>query len=194
MMKQEWRKKIQKLRDDIPHEEKSRMDKKIFQHLTSWNVFKGSKYIFCYLSFRSEVDTMHLLEHALAEKKTVTVPKINIHERFMKAHVISSISKNLAIGEYGIQEPLSVCDEAEYEKIDLIITPGLAFTRKGERLGYGGGYYDKFLEKHSGITTCALTYDILILDFLPVKDNDRPVDYLITESGVNNIRERKYGK
>jgi 5-formyltetrahydrofolate cyclo-ligase len=193
MTKHEWRKKAEAIRDSIPREEKSRMDKKIFQHLTSWYVFKESKYIFCYVSFRSEVDTMHLLRYALAEKKTVSVPKVNIHERLMKAHVISNISKNLTIGEYGIQEPILSCDEADYEKIDLIITPGLAFTRKGERLGYGGGYYDKFLEKYSEITTCALTYDMLILDFLPVKDNDRLVDYLITESGVN-IRERNDGK
>lgn len=189
------RQKAQIIRDRIPSAEKSRLNKKITQNLQSWSIFEKSECVFCYVSFRSEVDTLQLLQYALDEKKTVAVPKINIQTREMKACVISRVSDNLGRGEYGILEPLTCCPEAEYEKIDLIIAPGLAFSPRGERLGYGGGYYDKFLEKYPGITTCALTYDRLIFDFLPVKDNDRPVDYLITESGVKNTqREQKDGR
>ncbi len=194
-MKRKLRKKAQIIRDSIPYAEKSRLDKKITENLISWSIFQNSKYIFCYVSFRSEVDTMQILYHALNENKIVTVPEINMHAKQMKACIISSISESLVSGEYGIQKPLPVCPEADYEKIDLIIAPGLAFSPKGERLGHGGGYYDRFLEKYCEITTCALTYDILIFDSLPVKDHDRPVDYLITESGVKNTqREQENGR
>ena len=195
MMKKKLRKKAQIIRDGIPHTEKSRLDKKIIENLLSWSVFQKSKYIFCYVSFRSEVDTMQVIHYALNANITVAVPEINLNLKKMKACIISSASESLVSGEYGIQKPHPACPEADYEKIDLIIAPGLAFSPNGERLGYGGGYYDKFLEKYGKITTCALTYDILIFDSLPVKDHDRPVDYLITESGVKNTqREQKNGR
>ncbi|RKX96232.1 MAG: 5-formyltetrahydrofolate cyclo-ligase, partial [Spirochaetes bacterium] len=82
------------------------------------------------------------------------------------------------------------CPEADYSKLDLIIAPGLAFTKKGERLGYGGGYYDRFLSKYSEIPVCALTYEALITDSLPVKENDIAVDYLITEKGIKIAKKR----
>ena len=93
-------------------------------------------------------------------------------------------SSDLKSGAYGILEPSDSCEEVDYCDIDIVITPGLAFTLKGDRLGYGGGYYDRFLIQYPAITRCALTYDRLILGSLPVKENDVPVDYLISEIGV----------
>ena len=173
---------MQKIRDSIPPIEKNDLDAVIIQNLFAWNIYINSRYIFCYVSFRSEINTIPLIIHALKNNKVITVPKINIKTGEMKACVINDVKKELGPGAYGNLEPLASCKEAEYSKIDLIIAPGLAFTRKGDRLGYGGGYYDRFLAKYCNITICALTYERLILDHLPVKNNDIPVDYLITKS------------
>ncbi len=105
----------------------------------------------------------------------------------MRAYIIDAVDSCLTPGEYGIYEPTSSCKELSYSDLELIIAPGLSFTFQGDRLGYGGGFYDRFMKKHNHAVTCALTYDRLIMDYLPVKDYDLPVDYLITESGVMSI-------
>ncbi len=192
MTKQEIRKITEKIRSEIPLEKKKEMDKAIQNHLFNWELYKKSKHIFCFISFRSEIDTIPIIKRVLEDNKIISVPKIDRKKREMKAYYINDISnKTLKPGEYGILEPTENCEEADYKTIDLIIAPGLAFTLKGERLGYGGGYYDRFLSKHPGIPVCALTYDCLLLDFLPVKKNDINVDYLITESGIKITNKEK---
>ena len=103
----------------------------------------------------------------------------------MDACVIADLSSSLKPGYYGIMEPHKHCEVIDYRILDLIITPGLAFTLNGERLGYGGGFYDRFMELHGDAVSCALSYDQFIIEELPVKEHDLPVDYVITESGVN---------
>ncbi len=190
MSKSEIRKIAENIRNSIPEEEKKKLDEKIRNHLFGWDKFKNARHIFCFVSFRSEIDTTPIIKRALQENKSVSVPKIDRARHEMKAYYIKDLSRNsLKPGEYGILEPTEKCEEADYSTIDLIIAPGLAFTLKGERLGFGGGYYDRFLAKHSGIPVCALTYDALITDYLPVKKNDINVDYLITESGIKIIKK-----
>jgi len=186
--KHKVRKMALKLRDQIPKHEKKSLDRAITDHLFAWDIYKNSKTLFCYVNFRSEVSTMGIIEHALREKRIVAVPKINFEKSEMRALVIDSVDNCLKPGGYGILEPDDSCPELDYTTLDLVIAPGCAFTRRGERLGYGGGYYDRFLVKQRSLNlstiVCTLTYDRLILEKLPVKDNDIPVDYLITESGV----------
>jgi 5-formyltetrahydrofolate cyclo-ligase len=182
------RKIAQEMRDRIPQHEKKRLDSAIADHLVTWDIYLKAATLFCYVNCRSEVCTMDIIEDALRRKKTVAAPKINIEKREMKAIVLDNAGTCLKPGEYGILEPSDSCPELDYASLDLVIAPGYAFTYRGERLGYGGGYYDRFLLKqrrlNSSTIVCALTYDRLILQKLPVKDNDIPVDYLITESGV----------
>ena len=184
MTKKEIRTMAEEIRNSIQPKDKIMFDEMITGNLFSWPLYKNARCVFCFVSFRSEINTLKILKTAIAEGKTVTVPKVDLRSGSMKAYIIENTEKDLRPGEYGIMKPLDVCVEAEYSKIDLIIAPGLGFTVSGARLGYGGGYYDKFMEKNSGIPVCALTYDRLILDFLPVKDHDIPVDYLITEKCV----------
>ncbi len=186
MTKKEIRAMAEGIRNSIGPEEKKMLDEMIINNLFSWPLYKNAVYIFCFMSFRSEINTSKILKTAIAEGKTVTLPKVDLRSELMKAYIVENLNKDLSSGEYGIMEPSDVCIEADYSKIDLIIAPGLGFTRSGSRLGYGGGYYDKFMGNYSDILVCALTYDRLILDFLPVKDHDIPVDYLITEKCVKN--------
>jgi 5-formyltetrahydrofolate cyclo-ligase len=186
--KGDFRSAYRKIRDSIPRDQKESMDRSIFGHLLGWRVYRDARGIFCFVSFRSEIDTMGILEAALAEGKTVAVPRIDPLAKEMKAYVVGDLKRDLTPGFYGILEPELSCEEARDDAIELVIAPGLAFTPRGDRLGYGGGFYDRFIKKHYTIASCALTYDRLVVDALPVKEHDRAVDYLITETGVKPTR------
>ncbi|UCB44668.1 MAG: 5-formyltetrahydrofolate cyclo-ligase [Spirochaetota bacterium] len=194
MTKKELRERCEFIRSGIPAEEKIILDRLIERNLFEWPVFQKTKYFSCYISFRSEIDTNSIMEKAIDMGKTVVVPKINTGTKKMNFYIINDTKNCLTEGAYGILEPLDSCKEADYGKLDLIIAPGLAFTLRGGRLGYGGGYYDRFLGSHSNMHSCVLTYDCLILDSLPVKENDIPVDYLISESGVKVTENERHGR
>jgi len=160
------------------------MDASVVEHIFSWDIFRSTEVLFCFVSFRSEVNTFPLLEQSLKLGKIVSVPRVKLSTNDMDACIIRNLSSSLKPGYYDIMEPQKDCETVDYRSLDLIITPGLAFTLRGERLGYGGGFYDRFMERHAQATSCALTYYQFILEELPVKEHDLPVDYVITESGV----------
>jgi 5-formyltetrahydrofolate cyclo-ligase len=179
---------MEKIRDSIEEREKELLDQAVKEHLLSWEQYRKATHIFCYVSFQSEINTFPIIEAALMQGKIVAVPRIDLNSGEMGAFVIRDTSASLETGAYDILEPVKSCEELDYRKLQLIIAPGLAFTRDGHRLGYGGGFYDRFMERQRGhsqrTVVCALTYNRLILDQLPVKDHDIAVDYVITESGV----------
>lgn len=188
------REKAQELRDNISATDKKIFDNSISQNLFSWIYYQKAGCIFCFVSFRSEVNTINILETSISGGKTIAVPQIDLKTGEMKAKIIKDLEKDLCPGEYGIREPAALCKEADYSMLDLIIAPGLAFTLTGARLGYGGGYYDRFIQKNCNIPVCALAYNVQIVDYLPLKEHDIPVDYLITEKGIINTGRGKHEK
>jgi 5-formyltetrahydrofolate cyclo-ligase len=188
MRKADLRKRMEKIRDTIDEREKKLLDQAVKEHLLCWEQYRKATHLFCYVSFRSEINTFPIIEAALMQGKIVSVPRINLKSGEMRAFVIQDTSASLETGAYDILKPVQSCEELDYQKLKLVIAPGLAFTRDGHRLGYGGGFYDRFmerqLERFQGTIVCALTYNRLILDQLPIKDHDIAVDYVITESGV----------
>lgn len=185
MTKKEARSMCERIRSSVPGEEKVILDRLIERNLFSWPLFQQSSTVLCYVSYRSEIDTERIVNKTIESGKRVAVPKIDTDNSLMRFFLLGkNRKKELERGVYGILEPIETCEEVEYRAIDLVITPGLAFTLRGDRLGYGGGFYDRFLERYVKLPRCALTYDCLILNSLPVKENDVPVDYLISESGV----------
>jgi 5-formyltetrahydrofolate cyclo-ligase len=194
LTKKEHRDRCEIIRSGISAEEKIILDRLIERNLFEWSVFQESKYLSCYISFRSEIDTTSIIKKTMEMGKTIVVPRINEKTKEMYFFIINDATNCLKEGSYGILEPLDSCKEADYSNLDLVIAPGLAFTLRGDRLGYGGGYYDRFLRSHSNARRCVLTYDSLILDSLPVKENDVPVDYLISESGVKITENGRDGR
>jgi 5-formyltetrahydrofolate cyclo-ligase len=182
MNKRELRNRSREIRDFMPAADRERLDNAIEGHLLGWKIYRESRSVFCYVSFRSEASTSGILHAALASGKTLSVPRVSPEENEMRAFVVRDLERDLKPGFYGIPEPLPHCPETVL--IDLVIAPGLAFTRGGDRLGYGGGFYDRFIHNHRNITICGITYDSCLVEALPVKEHDRGVDYLITESGV----------
>jgi 5-formyltetrahydrofolate cyclo-ligase len=194
LRKGDLRAAYRRVRDSIPREEKESLDRAVQDHLLNWRMYRDARCIFCFVSFRSEIDTRGIVKAALEAGKTVTAPRVDQRAREMKAYVIRDPLRDLTPGFYGIFEPVECCEEALYDDIDLLIAPGLAFTARGDRLGYGGGFYDSFMKMHYNLINCALTYDRFIADSLPVKEHDRAVDYLITESGVKKTARGDHGR
>ncbi|WP_426350889.1 5-formyltetrahydrofolate cyclo-ligase [Alloiococcus sp. CFN-8] len=179
--KKEIRKSIIEKRDKLSVIEKNSYDDKIFTKVKNLKAYKEATVIFTFISFGSEVDTLRLIDNALREGKAVAVPWINKEKKLMEAKVIRNL-EDMHPGHYGILEPSPDAETLKPQEIDLIITPGVAFDSLGGRIGYGGGYYDKFLaEVKNNVPKVALSYELQKVEKLPLEPFDMKVTALITE-------------
>lgn len=137
--------------------------------------YKNAKTIYGYLPYNQEVRTTQMLAHALVDGKQVAVPKVYGDE--MKFILLSDLSQ-VAKGYAGIPEPIADGPVAA-DPTALMLMPGLAFDPEGHRLGYGGGFYDKFLAAEPDHPTLALCYDFQMLPHLDTESYDIPVDRVL---------------
>lgn len=142
----------------------------------------------CYVSFGNEVYTHQLIKKWMGEGKQVSVPCIvnNIKEqRNMHAIKINSFDE-LKTNKYGILEPtLMDCNIVYPEMLDVVIVPGIAFDIYKNRMGFGAGYYDRFLSNVSGeCKKIGICFDFQVLDKIPYEEHDVPLDMLVTENRI----------
>jgi 5-formyltetrahydrofolate cyclo-ligase len=186
MEKAEARGVIQKRIQRLTEEEIVRRSNRIEEHLFSFEQFQKARFPMFFISMRDEVVTLPMIERSLKQGKRVAAPRTILSERRMVLIEASLKGGRVPVrrGEYSIWEPLS--DAAvEPERIDFVVVPGRAFDKKGNRLGRGGGYYDKFLKSlRQDICFCALAFECQVLDDVPTDETDHPVDALITETGI----------
>lgn len=184
MCKKFLRKEMICKRDCLNIEEKKLMDKTIKEYLINLEVFKNAKNIFIYISYGSEIDTYSYIKEFLNMDKNIYVPKTDMRERIMEAVKIEYL-ENLKKSKYGILEPDSFENKIDKDKIDLVILPGVVFDRRGGRIGYGGGYYDKYLkDMNKDIPKIALCYEFQLIDEVPSEPHDIKADFIITENKV----------
>lgn len=137
--------------------------------------YKDAKTIYGYLPYNQEVRTVAMLQKALEDGKKIAVPKCYGDEmRFIYLDDLSQVEK----GYCGIPEPIADEPVAD-DKTALVLMPGLAFDPQGHRMGYGGGFYDKFLAAEPNHPTLALCYDFQMMEHLETEDHDIPVDTVI---------------
>lgn len=137
--------------------------------------YRNARTIYGYLPYNQEVRTIPILERALKDGKRVAVPKVYGDEmKFIYMTDLSQIEKGYA----GIPEPIADAPVAD-DPAALVLMPGLAFTKNGDRMGYGGGFYDKFLAAEQSHPTVALCYDFQIVETLPTEQYDIPVDLVL---------------
>lgn len=137
--------------------------------------YQQAETIYFYLPYNQEVRTLPMIEKAFADGKRVAVPKVYGDEmRFIYIEDLSGIAK----GSFGIPEPVADEPVANDPKA-LILMPGLAFDREGHRIGYGGGYYDKYLNAQPGHPTVALCYAFQMQSHLETEEFDIPVDLVL---------------
>lgn len=181
--KGELRRKWSALRDSIS--DRTEKSAEICRRLLAISEVREAKTILIYLSFRSEPDTHALLQKLLETEKRVAVPLCNPKTHTLCGVVIESFT-DLKPGHYGILEPnrekLSTGGFTILSKdeVDLVLVPGLAFDREGFRLGYGGGYYDRYLRDFSG-SSIGVAFSECITETLPRTIYDIPVNRVVTE-------------
>lgn len=190
--KKELRKKILALRDALSLEARQRKSTSIHSRLFSLPEFTGAKTIAFFVSFRSEVLTKTMIKEAIAVGKVVAVPVTDlIHRRLTFSHVVDYVA-DLAPGTWGILEPKpDRVRPVALEEIDLVITPGAVFNHRGDRIGYGGGFYDGLLKSwQKKGTSVALAFELQVVEEVPVdRDSDEAVDIIITEERVIRCTE-----
>lgn len=167
--------------------------KRIISNIISTTFYKNAQVIMCFVSFADEVDTHEFIKQALADGKRIVVP-IAVHEtKELKPSELKSFDE-LEPGYYNILTP-----KKEYirlvspEEIDLVLVPGVVFDHYGYRVGYGGGYYDRFLPKlRKDVKKIAIGFGLQVITRVPRESFDVPVDMIITENGLLPCDEGLY--
>ena len=183
-MKNQLKESMLEKRNSLSKEEILGKSKKIKINLFSLDHYKNSKTIMFFVSFNSEVHTHEMIRDAL-KSKTVVVPKVAQHE--IEPSVIIDFD-NLISGKFGIPEPIETMKIA-HKNIDLVLVPGIMFDKEGHRVGYGFGYYDKFLKKTPKAVKIGLAFDFQVVDKIPKETHDMPVNLIVTEKRVVECRK-----
>jgi 5-formyltetrahydrofolate cyclo-ligase len=172
-------------RDALSAEKRLEKSSEIASRLFNIHEIIKAKSIFTYVSFRSEVITHGMIDSFLNQGKDVSVPFTDMNNKIIIPSIIKSVENDLVPGTFGISEPVAekLCPTL-VDDIDIVIMPGAAFSYKGCRIGYGGGFYDRFLQKKS-ISSYALAFDFQIIDEVPFRpEYDVKVDYIVTEKRI----------
>ena len=184
-MKNQLKASIIEKRYSLPKDEISEKSNKIKNNLFNLDSYKKSKAIMFFVSFNSEVNTHEMIKEAL-KSKIVVVPKVFSHE--IEPSVIIDFDNLIPSGKFGILEPIEAMKIA-YKNIDLVLVPGIVFDKEGHRIGYGFGYYDKFLKKMPKAIKIGLAFDFQLIDKIPREMHDMPVDMVVTEERVVECRK-----
>lgn len=189
MEKREIRKRTLQLRNELKEDYRMQADDKIYHTLTDLECYRQSKVILSYIPYKSEVNTRKILEKALTDGKTVAVPKVLDKNGGMEFYEIQSLQE-LVTGYQGIKEPdITKKEPLDIEKLweeILMIMPGVAFDRKCSRIGYGGGFYDRYLNRYSSkhMKIVAVCYEIQLVNDIPTEPLDVKSDMVLTEQHI----------
>ena len=179
-MKNQIKEAILEKRNSLTKEEILEKSKKIEENFFNTEQYRKSKTIMFFVSFGSEANTHEMIRNSLG-KKNVVIPKVLEHE--IEPSIIIDFDNLVSSGKFGILEPIEPMKIA-YKNIDLVIVPGIAFDSDGHRIGYGFGYYDKFLKKVPKAVKIGLCFDFQIVEKIPREEHDVAVDFIVTEKRV----------
>ena len=176
-MKSEIRRFTKNLRREMNKDQINEISDKIFENLINLDLYKNARSIFVYVSMDKEISTEKIIDKALEDGKEVYVPYL--HNKTMQARKLESLDA-LVDGAFAIKtSPLDIT----ITNPDLSLVPGLSFDDKKNRIGYGAGYYDRFLEK-SKTTSIGLFMELARSIEIPTNEGDIPLDYILTENGI----------
>lgn len=193
--KQALRQRIIAARENLAASERLRLSHAILGSVSGLHAYQQASTVLAYLNFRAELDTGHWVAQALHDGKRVLLPRVNKASKHLDLYQVKDLQHDVAPGLWGIREPLiERCIKEEAPgTIDFILLPGVAFTRDGGRLGYGGGFYDKLLARMPHRPTLvAAAFGLQVVADIPLEDTDRTVDWLVTENEtIRCNRERE---
>lgn len=177
------RQKMRKMRNALTQEEIDIRSRQITEQLLQSAMYKKCTHICVYEAFRNEVSCQYIIEQAFQDGKCVYLPVTDEATKTMEFYEITE-DTIYREGNYGIREPDLHEHLKTLQEKALILMPGLAFDRNKHRLGYGGGYYDKYLSLHKEHITVALCYNFQMVDELPYEGHDILPDYIVSENEI----------
>ncbi len=183
-MKKILRKQVLAARDSLLPKERTAKSREIEERLFSLPEFTSAHVVMFFASFRTEVETGAMIKRALSSGKRVILPKVQGKE--LALYEISDFDDDVVPGAWGIPEPTGA-KPAKLDDIDLMIMPGAAFDERGNRLGYGAGFYDRILPTF-GKKTIALAFEAQIVPDVPADPHDVPVNKIVTERRIINVK------
>ena len=191
MDKGQLRLRLQKRLLEMSAEQRSEKSRKACQNLTSTAQFQSASAVMLYLSLPHEVDTSEAILYAWQLGKIVVVPKISWEQRHMIPVRINSLETGFSTEATGLRNPITGVP-IPFKEIDLVVAPALGFDRKGNRLGRGGSYYDRFFaNKELKASRCGFVFSEQIIESVPVADHDKWVDFLVTDKEVIYFNNRQ---
>lgn len=175
MDKKTLRRQIREKKRTMTEEEIISRSQRLGELFAATEAYRSAKSVYGYLPYNQEVRTVPILQKALSDGKRVAVPKVyGDTMKFLWLDDLSQVEKS----EMGIPEPVADEPVADDETA-LVLMPGIAFTQNGDRMGYGGGYYDRFLAAEPNHPTVALCYAFQMVKSLPTEEFDIPVDLVL---------------
>ena len=183
MTKQELRNRYLQRRNDLSVQERKEKSIQVLQNLQTLPEFQKAEGVLIYLNYRSEVETIPFVEELLQKReKRIFVPKVcGMDIRFYEITSIEDVKS----GYQGILEPKEGMEEFSAQKLDakdcLIVLPGSVFDRKCNRMGYGKGFYDRYLKEHEFIKKMGIAFEMQVLEEIPGEPDDVQMDMVITE-------------
>lgn len=185
MTKQEEKQKLRRIIWDLEvrlsDQYRRKADRSIAGHLLAMSEYRTAETVFCFVGTAHEIDTRPILEDILASGKALCVP-LCADRGIMELRRVTSLEQ-LSPGFHGILEPPSGSPPISPDNVDLAVLPCLTCNHLGQRLGRGGGYYDRFLVHYRG-GTVLLCRELLIREEIPVEPHDYPVPWVLTEKGL----------
>ncbi len=174
MDKNDLRIVIQQRKKELSKEEKKASSKAVFEVLENSRVFQEAKHVLCYWSLFDELDTHDFVNKHYVSKRIYLPRVVGKEVEIVPYYGEASMQK----GAFGIMEPQGSAI-SNYKEIDLVIVPGVAFTKEGNRMGRGGGYYDRLLPLLTNATKVGVCYQCQILDHVPIEVHDIKMDLVI---------------
>lgn len=191
MDKEQLRHRLQKCLLEMSKQQRNEKNHKACRNLVSTPQFQNASSVMMYLSLPHEVNTSEVILYAWQHGKTVSVPKISWQQRHMIPVQINSLETDFSTEVAGLRNPITGVP-TPIEEIELVITPALAFDRKGNRLGRGGAYYDRFFaNKQLRAVRCGFAFAEQVLDSIPVRERDERVDFLVTDEEIIYFNDKK---
>lgn len=168
-------------RDQLDSSQVVDLSSRINQSLVDFPIFKQAKTVLFYAAVHREVQLDPAIRAAQQYGKRVVFPRVVGEE--LKLYHVSDVSEDLKLGYTNIPEPKTSLPEIKSTELDLILVPGIVFDPEGNRIGYGKGHFDRFLEDLSA-AKIGVAYDFQLVDLIPAEEHDVKMDYVLTEKGV----------
>lgn len=181
MDKAELRQNLRNGLSEISSEMRRQKSLQACSNLVSLAMFKDASTVMIFLSLPYEVDTTEAIEQAWSLGKTVAVPRISWKQKAMDAVQFESFQEEISVSAFGLRTPVSQV-VVPLEEVDLVVAPGLGFDLQGNRLGQGGGYYDRFLcHPQLKAHRCGFAFDQQVVPCVPCEDTDQAMEFLVTD-------------